>query len=145
MGDAVLASAPRNGFRCVYYGTARGSLITGFLPESALTPAPETPALDAAFLRGRWNGPGGAAHVVFAGAEAALRVTGEAVWRGFTSVNIGEIDAPVRLDAEAFTAHEPIADCTLTGTRRGPYLVIRDNSQCGGMNVRFYGIFTRQR
>ncbi|MBR0655312.1 hypothetical protein [Plastoroseomonas arctica] len=145
VGDTVLASAPRRGFRCAYFGTRRGTLITGFLPEAALAPEPEAPAVDAAFLRGRWNGFDGMSHVTFAGGDAALRITGEAFWRGFTTVNYGELDSPVQLEPSRFTAHEPIAECTVTGTRRGPYLVLRDNNQCGGHNVRFYGIFMRQR
>lgn len=147
-GDTVLAGPPRDGFRCAYFGTAHGHLITGFLPDQALQPEAETPAIAAALLRGRWNSASGDAHVLFSGEDGALRVTGEAervgMWRGFTTRTRGEIDAPVRITPEAFTAHEPIADCTLTGTRRGPFLVLRDNSQCGGANVRFYGLFIRQ-
>lgn len=143
--DVLLASAPRDGFRCAYLGTPQGSLVAGFIADSMIEPVPETPDVDAAFLRGRWNGFGGAAHVTFTADGATLRITGEATWRGFTTINIGAIDAPVVIEPGRFTAHEPIADCTVTGTRRGPYLVLRDNSQCGGMNVRFSGIFTRQR
>jgi hypothetical protein len=35
--------------------------------------------------------------------------------------------------------------CKVDLLRRGPYLVARDNSYCGGMNVRFSGILMKLR
>jgi hypothetical protein len=37
------------------------------------------------------------------------------------------------------------ADCDVTMRRRGPYLVVDDNRNCGGLNVTFEGIYVRTR
>ena len=36
-------------------------------------------------------------------------------------------------------------DCRVDVLRRGPYIVTHDNTNCGGMNVRFSGILMKVR
>jgi hypothetical protein len=37
------------------------------------------------------------------------------------------------------------SSCVVKLHRRGPYLVVSDNGNCGGLNVSFGGIYTKAR
>jgi hypothetical protein len=137
-GDVVLASAPRAGFRCVYYGSAGGKLSAGFLPVSALRPMADPAGVSAAVLAGRWREEGGNSIAITA-AGSALRAEGKATYEE----NVGEFAGKVAPSGNGFTVTD--GDCRVTARRRGPYLAVRDNNACGGMNVSFGGLYTRTR
>jgi hypothetical protein len=137
-GDVVFASAPRAGFRCVYFGTSAGKLIAGFVPAAALQPTQESGAADAAFLAGRWGEDGGA-RITFARAAQGMTAKGTASYGD----NSGEFSGPVKPAGRGFSIAD--GDCRVEGRRRGPYLVVSDNNGCGGMNVSFGGIYSRLR
>jgi hypothetical protein len=149
-GDTVLASQARNGFRCVYVGGA-GRLSAGFVPDAALAPAPPYAPLDAAFLVGRWTDNDD--HLTFKLAKGKLVVDGDAVWpsakppKGVPesrfAPNIGEVEGAVRLAGPRFEVGDVEEACRVWGYRRGPYLIVDDNGNCGGMNVRFSGVYLR--
>lgn len=149
-GDVVLASQPRSGFRCIYAG-AGGRLWAGFVPDAALTPAPAYGPLDPKFLVGRWID--GEDHLSFKLAKGRLVVDGDAIWPGSKppkgvpasrfAPNIGEVAGAVRIAGSRFEVGDPEEECRVWGYRRGPYLVVQDNENCGGMNVRFQGVYVR--
>lgn len=149
-GDLVLASQARNGFRCVYVGAA-GKLSAGFVPDTALTLAPVYTPLDAPFLVGRWSDYDD--HLTFKLVKSRVVVDGDAIWPGAKpppgvplsrfAPNIGEVTGAIRLTGPRFEVGDVEEDCRVWGYRRGPYLVVDDNNNCGGMNVRFRGVYLR--
>lgn len=142
-GDVVLASAPRAGFRCVL-AAAPGRIIAGFLPDAALQPEPQDGAtLDRAWLTGRWSD--GSNHVVFSLKGGRMFADGDGVWAGGNAAaygpNTGEFHGPV---VATRTGLKVVDDtCEVTARRRGPFLIFNDDSQCGGMNVRFTDLYTK--
>jgi len=149
-GDTVLASAPLNGYRCIYVG-ARGSLSAGFVPEEALKPSSaEGASITPSFLAGRWRDADD--DLVFKVKGASVSVVGSAYWPGRKpayrpdgseiSIHTGDVDGNVRLEGPRFDVGDD-QDCHVWGWRRGPYLVVEDNSGCGGANVRFLGVYVK--
>lgn len=145
-GDVVLGAPADKGFRCVYYGTKAGKLLAGFLPVSNLKQIDEQTTLSPEFLEGTWHG--GDDSLVFKRVGAKLTVHGDAIWDGGTTtlggrnVHVGSVTGPVQFDGLMARVNED-GECDLVMNRRGPYLLVNDNNRCGGVNVRFSGIFVR--
>lgn len=137
-GDVVFASAPVNGFRCAYVGTVGDKLIAGFLPADRLEPVQDAQPLTPEFLSGTWvfEGDNG---VAFSTSGGLTTVRGRAVYGEQGDQNFGEFDGAVTLSGS--TAVYAKDGCEVIFERRGPYLVVRDNSGCGGANVSFSGIY----
>jgi len=145
-GDAVFGGPEDRGFRCVYYGTRTGKLIAGFVPAESLAPYPETEDLTRDFLVGTWSYEGNPEIVITAADENTVSASGTAFWRGLgQNVHTGEFAAGAAIQGNEITFREGDGDsaCQVELLRRGPYLVADDNSNCGGMNVRFSGILMK--
>jgi hypothetical protein len=140
-GDQVFASAPINGFRCVYVGS-RGRLSAGFVPDSALAIAAAADAITPTWLVGRWSD--GTDLIVIAERNGKLTADGDGVWpaRNFAGPpgpNDGSFSGALKISGDTIAVSDGI--CRVEGRRRGPYLVFTDNESCGGANVRFRGIY----
>ena len=146
-GDVVLAGSVVHGFRCAYYGTAKGDIAAGFLPANLLEPARNDGDLDSAFLSGTWTMLGQNPITFTAAGEKAVQATGMASWQGRPGVvHSGSFSARARLqgDSAEFRDSAVGGTCEIKIRRRGPYLLVSDNNQCGGMNVRFQGIYVKR-
>ncbi|HTD29895.1 MAG TPA: hypothetical protein VK660_10955 [Xanthomonadaceae bacterium] len=139
-GDQVLASKAKDGFRCVYYGTAGGKLIAGFLPDSALTPAQEATQLTPDFLAGTWYSGTDTVQIASRG-QGKVHASGTATWQGMGTMHDGSFEADASVSGMQVAFKDDT--CEVQVRRRGNYLLLDDNSQCGGMNVRFEGIYVR--
>jgi hypothetical protein len=139
-GDQVLVSKAKDGFRCAYYGTAGGNLIAGFLPESALAPAQETTGLTPDFLAGMWHNGNDTVKIAPHG-QGKVHASGNATWQGAGDPNEGSFEADAIVSGTQITFKDDA--CEVQVQRRGNYLLLDDNSSCGGMNVRFMGIYVR--
>lgn len=140
-GDQVFVSAPLNGFRCVYMG-ARGRLTAGFLPDAALAVTASNDLITPAWLVGRWSD--GNSLIVVSNKGGELVADGDAIWPGRNfngppGPNIGGFQGSARISGSTVTLSD--GDCQVEARRRGPYLIVFDNANCGGMNVRFMGIY----
>jgi hypothetical protein len=135
------------GYRCAYFGTAKGDIVAGFLPTDALEATSNDGRLDAAFLSGTWTmlGENPITFTRPAGGTA-VHATGKGLWSGRAGVvHTGSFSARGEPEGDSATFRGPgVVSCEVTVRRRGPYLVASDNSQCGGMNVRFQGIYVRR-
>lgn len=154
-GDVVLLAQAQGDYICGAVINAQGFNTVGWLPSAALAPAPErTPGGDDWI--GHWMQLESDI-VVTRGKSGELAFKGQATWGGSDpervrrgAVNTGEFSAEARPDngTVAFTVGDDRTlpyeagdetDCRVRMARRGPYLVVRDNTMCGGMNVSFSG------
>ena len=144
-GNVVFAGPVSDGFRCAYYGTAKGKIIAGFIPDQNLTSEKEQPELSTEFLQGTWNFEDDSIDIKSAG-PGKVKAEGNAIYQTSQTENDGAFTATAAIPASGelvFRDGEGDAMCEVKLHRRGPYLVASDNSQCGGMNVRFNGIYTK--
>jgi hypothetical protein len=160
-GDRVLVGSGIDGYRCVTFRSTDGRQTSGFLSSAALVDqSTASPAL--ADWAGRWVRDDETS-ITIKVKGAALSLSGQATWgahdpervkRG--GVNTGEIDTVatprgslIAIGSGYDGASPPdvtkVDDCRARLRLFGPYLVIEDNTGCGGMNVSFTGVYTRRR
>jgi hypothetical protein len=147
-GDVVFGGPEDKNFRCVYYGTAKGKIVAGFVSADNLAPFAEDEDLTQDFLVGTWTYDGNPTIVITAAGEKEVRAEGEAWWRGLgDSYHTGSLSAVAAPAGKEITFREgnDAYSSKVDLLSRGPYLVARDNSYCGGMNVRFSGILMKVR
>jgi hypothetical protein len=144
-GDVVFAGPESEGFHCSYYGTPKGKIIAGFIPDENLTPESGDTSLTAEFVEGTWRFEDDSIAIKAAG-PGKVEAEGNAIYQTSMTENDGAFTATASVPAPSelvFRDGEGDAMCEVRLHRRGPYLVASDNSQCGGMNVRFNGIYTK--
>ena len=140
-GDVVLVSAPVNGFRCAYVGS-RGRLSAGFLPTASLIADDERTDITPGWLRGRWSD--GSDLITIEQRGGHLIAHGDGIWPGRNFAgppgpNIGEFQGEPMISGDHVAIYD--GTCHVEARRRGPYLIVSDNQNCGGMSVRFQGIY----
>lgn len=147
-GDVVFGGPADKNFRCVYYGTAQGKIVAGFVSTDNLVPFAEDEVLTRDFLVGTWSSGGNPTIAITAAGEKEVSAEGEAWWRGLgDSYHTGSFSAVAAPAGKEITFREgnDAYSCKVDLLRRGPYLVAQDNAYCGGMNVRFSGILMKVR
>lgn len=166
-GDLVIAGPERNGFHCVSYiapdaRKQKGKITetNGFLPADALAIVPLAPASPADWA-GTWTRSEEGEITITPLADGRLRIAGEASFGAFDpgrvrrgAVNGGTLDGEARpsgnriaLGAGYDGAQPPgrvtDGECRARLRLFRRYLVVEDNSGCGGMNVSFDGVYVR--
>jgi hypothetical protein len=143
-GDVVFAGPSNNGFRCAYYGSAKGKIIAGFIPIENLDPLKEDDSLSSEFVTGHWKYEDDTIDIK-PGPAGKVSGEGQAYYRTDTTENDGAFsaNAPLAPGQKELVFKESDTSCVVKLRRRGPYLVASDNGNCGGMNVSFEGIYTR--
>ncbi|MEM6430344.1 MAG: hypothetical protein AAF708_13970 [Deinococcota bacterium] len=140
--DIVVANGKTYGqFSCVRYVASTAQSTTGWLETASLEPTRVTPSPDA--WQGSWSTYDNTLVVSKSTLDRGFIVEGEAYWHGLNTVHIGEIVAraePFDNQLVLFGAY----DCQLNLTLLQDYLIAQDNKRCGGMNVTFDGVYTRQ-
>lgn len=156
-GDVVMTGRTHEGFVCATYVNAKGVETSGWLPAKALETLAPQPITSADWL-GTWRRIEATIRIKPAG-PGAIDVDGEAAWgshdpervkRG--SVRSGVLTGKVKPDGdklfmsdEAATSFEAVKDgCAVRMRRLARYLLVEDNSQCGGINVTFSGLYVRR-
>jgi len=151
--DVVFGGPADRGFRCAYFGSAKGTLIAGFLPDRNLQPITGEDGLSAGFLIGNWQmSPGlrlapNTIKITSAGSEK-VNASGKAYYQTAQTVNEGSFGSDgvtVKPGVKEVVFREGSGDvaCEVTVRRRGPYMVVQDNGNCGGLNVSFEGIYVK--
>lgn len=135
-GTTVLVASHYRGYACVF---VPGRDHAGWLRDSrlAIVPHPATVAWN-----GRWrDGDDGLA--IATAPDGQLHVSGHAIWHGGNgNDHLGDIDFTARPVESRLTA--PAGDtCRAELIKLGRYLIVRDNGNCGGVNVRFDGVYVR--
>ena len=151
-GSEVLIFKTKPGFVCAIYPTKSGR-ATGWLPDTQIAINKDfsllKPTLEA--WKGHWYS--GDNQIKLAISDNALKASGNAYWpkKGLETSQDGEFTGeavPVAnhlvlaTDADYGGNEEP---CKLNMNLVGNFLVVTDNSNCGGRNVRFDGIYKRGR
>ena len=160
-GDVVLTGPVQGRYTCAGFVGARGTTTIGWLPSEALVAQGNADRLPGDW-NGRWTAP--EQDLTIASAEAgALLVKGDATWgmgdperRRRGGVHTGEVAGTARpvdgvlaftMGDDGKTLPYDAGDeftCSVRMVRRGPYLVVRDNNACGGVNVSFSGFYRRK-
>lgn len=157
-GDVVLAlTGQYNGHVCAAFVNRSGRETYGWLPAAAVQTVAEKPTGEKDWV-GTWLRT--EATIRITTGKRGLHVTGEATYGAGDkrrvdsgAVNTGEFDGAARRAGDvAFVADQDIASfeaapgdrCVVRMRRVGPYLLVEDNTSCGGMNVTFTGLYVRR-
>ena len=145
-GDLVLVGKTRGDFTCVDYQSPLAknqTWIRGWLPSTALTPIAPMTSPTTSDWTGTWYHPGGPIEIK-SGDGGKLHVEG-----GMTlptpsgDFQNGDFKAQVApQNTLAFTDEGAYGDgCHVRMQRIGPWLLVEDNSGCGGSGVTFTGLY----
>ena len=135
-GTPVLVASHFNGFSCVYVPPSGEA---GWIPDNRLSPLPAR----GAGWAGRWRYGDDGLDIRPAGG-GAFRVTGHAVWHGgHGNDHTGDIDFTAQPVETRLISPEGDT-CRAELIKLGAYLVVRDNGNCGGANVRLNGVYERR-
>jgi hypothetical protein len=160
-GDRVIANQTVGAFVCAdFIGAKSTSRRSGWLPASAIVPETPPPIALADWL-GKWSQIEAAITIEPGSKSGTLSISGDATWgsldpervkRGAVHLgNIEGITSPNGADlsfamGDSDTLPVDKGDesaCKVWMRRLGAYLLVNDNNNCGGMNVSFGGVYTR--
>lgn len=165
-GDRVIVSGSTGDFLCAHFVAPRKRgdktyqeiVRSGWLTGADL--APEPPPKPVAWT-GAWSRVEATIAISAGSAPGTLNIKGDATFGAMDpdrvkrgAVNMGEISGVVtpKDSALSFAMGDkgaiPIAsadksDCKVWMRRVGPWLLVDDNQQCGGMNVSFRGLYAK--
>jgi len=144
-GTPVAVSKPFGDFLCVFDPSDQSA---GWVP-SRLVRFPEPQAIKTADWAGVWSD--GNNRIEIKQAADGLQVIGNAQWFGAVLddgeqvVHVGDLDFTAKAEKDRLVLRAPDEyDCAAELIHLGRFLVVRDNSYCGGANVRFNGVYMKQ-
>lgn len=143
-GNQVLVSRRYGSWICSWYQPLKGHETVGWLPVDslAISDHPASPPLEK--WVGRWKYYDQSLDIVRDRKSGTLRVKGDAIWRGLgDNVHVGSVAARSLPQGNQLILVEE--ECRVTLKLVGDYIVASDNSECGGMNVRFNGVYRKGR
>ncbi|MEJ5065829.1 hypothetical protein WH279_20360 [Erwinia sp. MYb375] len=149
-GNQVLVAQTKPGWSCVWY-FAKKRDFTSWIPTASLTTLP-TRAVKPEDWLGLWLPVEGSDAITLSRSGEKLHVSGTANWHGGINsygeqvVHIGEIDDDATVDGNRLTFGKPDSqnyECGGEMLLINGNLVVRDNSNCGGMNVRFDSVYRK--
>ncbi|MGY4395232.1 hypothetical protein ACVWZA_000393 [Sphingomonas sp. UYAg733] len=150
-GDPVLIDASAGAFVSVNYVAASGTMTQGWLPATAVTRVAPLPPGSAAW-RGNWQRDEASIDIKPTKRPGRLNIDGTASWgthdperveRG--GIHTGELNGEATPVGDRLSITDGPDGCAAWLRLVGPYLVVTDNLQCGGVNVSFSGIYRRSR
>jgi hypothetical protein len=151
-GDKVLTAHSAEGWTCIYY-FGKKSDYAGWVPQANVKAIPFSASPNLKQWAGRWEPVWGEDKVVIQPTSTgALKVSGTAVWHGGKNaygeeiIHVGEVNGTAIPIANKLIIKEGDDEfsCVANFQLIGPYLVGTDNSNCGGMNVRFNDVYQRK-
>jgi hypothetical protein len=148
-GDLVITARSFNGYRCILYRNEKNFAgSAGYVPEGRLEALPAAQPTQKDWL-GAWRM--GDDSITLRAKGDKLSASGEAYWPsanpspkevpgGPHTGQMSGVAAPKGNQA-AFSDAED--ECHVSLTLLPPFLLAHDNDRCGGMNVRFDGVYLR--
>ncbi len=147
-GDRLLLGKTHGEWTCAWYqGTSRETV--GWVRNTDLLEQPDTAVQTGDWL-GKWKevykGPG---RIAISRMGDTLQVNGDTRWIGQNTENVGGIAGKLTVSG----AHGHVGpaggqdtyECSADMVRIGEFLIVHDNGGCGGLNVRFDGLYVRVR
>ena len=143
-GDQVLVSRKYDQWICAWYQPRKGSETVGWLPADKLLVSEQSARPALANWLGLWKYGKTSLNIRRDGKIGRLKVKGYAIWEGSRdNVHVGGVEAAAQPVGNELVLVEE--ECRVTLKLVGDYLVADDNSECGGVNVRFNGVFRKGR
>ena len=143
-GTPVAVSKPLGAFLCVFDPSDQSA---GWVP-SRLVRFSEPQTIKDADWTGVWSD--GSNRIEIKQAADTLQVIGHAQWfgamldSGEQVVHEGDLDFTAKPEKGRLVLRAPEDyDCAAELIHLGRFLIVRDNSYCGGANVRFNGVYQR--
>jgi hypothetical protein len=144
-GDELLLGKTHGQWSCAWFNGKKHETV-GWVDNTALAGEPQAAQVD---WTGKWkqyNYPG---YIDIASKGGAFYVLGEMIWQGLTTQHFGEMRGELKVNGNRAHLGGPQAqekgECAADLTRIGRFLIVWDNEACGGVNVRFNGVYTRVR
>lgn len=144
-GDPVVIARSEAGWTCGYLTTPKGA-AQGWARSQDLRPVDSVADPPPTAWLGTWAQDENRLTIRVSANPAKLALQGEAYWHGRgDNVHSGSIDGVATPVANHLHYEEdgPGA-CAIDFTLLGNYLLANDNNMCGGMNVRFWGVWRRR-
>jgi hypothetical protein len=142
-GDEVLVSRTFGSWVCSWYQPRRDEETVGWLPAGNLSIAPSTAIPSLEQWVGRWKYGPQSLNIRREGHTHRLKVAGQAYWYGLgDNVHEGSFEAGAEPRGNALVLDD--GDCKVLLKLVEDYLIATDNSECGGMNVRFDGVYRKR-
>ena len=144
-GDTVVTGRDLGPYRCAFFPNKVGG-SAGWVDRSKLQPVPQvTPTLQG--WAGDWKDGDNGLQIRVRGSQ--LQVEGDAYWPSANpsleerpgGPHIGAVNASATPRGSQVDFVEDT--CSVHAQLLGDMLVVSDNSECGGMNVRFDGVYRR--
>jgi len=144
--DSVVISRSEGDWTCGYLSSNKGS-AQGWVrsQDIRVTQAERNPSLGAWI--GTWAQGENRITLEHTKAPGALSLDGQAFWHGGRdNVHEGSIAGEVSPTGNRVHYEEgSVESCTVDLALIGNYILANDNNRCGGMNVRFWGVWRRPR
>jgi hypothetical protein len=141
-GDQVIVSRTFGKWACSWYQPRRGSETVGWLPVENLNITEPDPNPPLELWIGKWKFYDQSLIIKEDGKTGFLIVEGEAYWHGLgDNVHVGEVQARAKPKGNELILEEEV--CQVTLKLVGDLIVAADNSDCGGANVRFNGVYRK--
>jgi hypothetical protein len=151
-GDELLLGKVHGDWTCAWY-EGKAHETVGWVPNRNLVISQPQPDVSAPDWLGTWkvyNYPG---YINIARKGNAYYVRGNTRWIGAELPNgsrvehLGDLAGELKIDRNRARLGGQLesadGDCAAEFTRVGRFLVVHDNAQCGGANVRFDGVYTK--
>lgn len=151
-GDKVLATTPSDGWVCIYYLGKKNDYV-GWVKQQEIrdVDVPVLPKLDG--WLGKWESIGAVNLIqIRPGKSGQLQVFGKARWLGGKNsygeaiVHFGQVHGEAHPEANklVITENNPDQSCVVNLNLIDAFIVATDNEKCGGMNVRFNGVYRQK-
>lgn len=144
-GTAIVVSKQLGDFYCVFDPRDQSA---GWLLGKNISLAPEITAKASDWV-GDWSD--GTNKITIERSGDGLRVSGHAQWFGATLdngeqvVHDGGLDFVAKVEKDRLILHAADEyECAAELINLGQFLVVRDNGNCGGANVRFNSVYARK-
>lgn len=146
-GDELIVSRSLGDYVCAWYQPARGHETVGWLAAAQLEVSDADASPAPALWLGSWEFYANSLRITRGAKAGVLRVEGEAFWHGADPQNIhtGELGGEAAPDGNALSVGGAEDICRATLRLVGPYLVVDDNGECGGVNVTFDGVYRKRK
>jgi len=145
-GDTVVVFRNESDWICGYFSSSNGSAPGWVITkDTRLVDFDPNPPLEA--WVGTWTQREDRIRISLSKAQGKLALEGNGIWHGIKDVqHTGEFAGEATPNGNRLHFVQGDSDsCTIDLGLSGNYLIANDNQRCGGMNVRFWGVWRRSK